>query len=80
MTHTGTVVSDRMQSTVVVSWPRVVKNKKFDRFMRRSSKVKAHVPGCMTVRTGDEVKICETRKQSKTVNFVVTDVLKKGGE
>jgi len=80
-TYEGVVSSNRMQSTVIVTWPRVEKSKKYDRFVRLSSKVKAHVPGCLTVQMGDKVEIRETRRQSRTVNFVVLKVLKenKGG-
>jgi len=76
-TYEGVVSSNRMQSTVIVTWPRIEKNKKYDRFVRRSSKVKAHVPHCLTVKMGDLVRIRETRRQSRTVNFVVIEVLKE---
>ncbi len=72
---TGTVVSDKMHKSVTVTWERRVKIPKYERYERRYSKIKAHVPDCLTVKTGDKVRIMETRPISKTINFVVIEVL-----
>lgn len=68
---TGTVVSTKMDKTVVVAWNRVVKIPKYERYMRESTKISAHVPPCIHVEEGDEVLIGETRPISKTKKFVV---------
>lgn len=44
---------------------------KYERYMIRRSKIKAHVPKCLDIKEGDEVIIGETRPLSKTINFVV---------
>lgn len=72
----GIVTSDKMQGTVSVTWGRQIKVAKYDRFMKRKSKVKAHNPICIRARVGDKVRIAECRPISKTVNFVVIEVLK----
>lgn len=71
----GIVVSDKMQGTVVVQRDYNVKLKKYERYKRATSRIPAHNPPCINAKTGDRVRIMETRKLSKTVNFVVTDKL-----
>lgn len=70
-TYEGTVVSDRMQRSVIVEWPRVIKSQKYGRFKRRTTRITAHNPPCINAKVGDRVKIQETRKLAKTINFVV---------
>lgn len=71
----GTVVSDRMRGTVVIEFPRVIKSRKYNRFFRRTTRMKARVPEGLSVKTGDRVQISETRRFAKTVNFIVTKKL-----
>ena len=76
-TFTGDVISDKMPKTVTVQWPRQIYLSKYERFEKRRSKVKAHVPACMKVKIGDRVRMAECRPISKTKNFVVIEVLNK---
>ncbi len=71
-----TVVSDRMDSTVVVLREFEKKIRKFERFEKRRSKIHAHNPSCLDAKIGDKVKIAECRPISKTKSFVVVEVLK----
>ncbi|MFH1403910.1 MAG: 30S ribosomal protein S17 [Candidatus Altiarchaeota archaeon] len=71
----GIVVSDKMNKTVVVERSYFVKVRKYDRFKRARSKIPAHNPECVKAKTGDRVRIMECRRLSKTVSFVVTEVL-----
>ncbi len=71
----GTVVSDKMENSVVVKRDRFVKVKKYDRFKRSTSKIPAHNPPCINAKVGDIVWIMECRKLSKTVSFVVIEIL-----
>ncbi len=68
---TGTVVSDKMMKTVTVKWSRHIKIPKYERYEKRSSKVKAHLPEHINAKKGDIVKIAECRPISKTKKFVV---------
>ena len=72
---TGVVISDKMNKTVTVQWDRTEFVPKFERYIKKRSKVKAHSPECLEVKTGDIVKISETRPISKTKNFVVIEKL-----
>jgi small subunit ribosomal protein S17 len=73
----GTAVSCKANKMSVISreYPRPVQ--KYKRYERSSSKVHAFVPACVDVQEGDEVKIAECRPISKTVSFVIVEVLTK---
>lgn len=72
-TIVGTVVSARMQGTVVVEKQHERQVQKFERIEKRTRRYPAHVPGNLDVKVGDEVMIAECRPLSKTVNFVVVE-------
>jgi small subunit ribosomal protein S17 len=74
----GVVTSAKAPKTVTVRRDLVHFVSKYERYKKSSSKLKAHVPESMTVKEGDVVRIGETRKISKTKNFIVLEVLKKG--
>jgi len=74
---TGTVISDRMQKTATIEWPRRKFNKKYERFEVRRTRVKAHNPESIGARTGDTVTIAETRPLSKTKTFVIIKIVKR---
>ena len=67
----GTVASTRMDKTVVVEREYDVFVPKYDRYMKRRSRVPAHCPPCLDIEEGDEVRIAETRPLSKTKSHVV---------
>lgn len=70
----GEVASTAMDKTVVVEREHDVRVPKYDRYMRRRSRVSAHHPPCITVREGDTVRVAECRPLSKTKHFVVIEV------
>jgi len=67
----GKVVSTAMQGTVVVERERLHYVPKYERYEKRTSRYKAHLPPCIEVKKGDEVIIMECRPLSKTKHFVV---------
>lgn len=71
----GVVVSHRMQRTVTVQREYLLFQKKYKRYEKRRSKIKAHNPPCINVIRGDRVRIAECRPLSKTVTFVVIEKL-----
>ncbi len=73
----GVVVSDKLRSTVIVEHGYTTFLKKYQRSLRKNSRVPAHNPPCMGAKTGDSVQISGTRRLSKTISFVVTKVNKK---
>ncbi len=76
----GEVVSTGMTKTIVIRRNYNFYIKKYQRYERRNTKQAAHVPDCMEVEIGDLVKIMECRSLSKTVAFVLIQIVKKANE
>jgi small subunit ribosomal protein S17 len=74
-TFVGTVISSKMQKTVTVEWERKNYLKKYERYEKRRSKIKAHNPESINAKEGDIVKIMECRPISKTKNFMVIGIV-----
>mgnify|MGYP000913946705 FL=1 len=66
----GTVVSDKMDKTIVVSVQRFVKHPKYQKFQKSSKRYKAH-DETNTYKVGDVVTIRECRPLSKDKTFEV---------
>ena len=66
----GTVVSAKMQNTVVVAVNRYVKHPKYKKYMKITKKYHAHNPG-NTAKEGEVVTIRSCRPLSKTKHFEV---------
>jgi small subunit ribosomal protein S17 len=69
----GTVVSTRMQGTVVVQREYLKYISKFERYEKRTSRYFAHAPPCIKLQAGDKVRIMECRPLAKNVSFVVIE-------
>jgi small subunit ribosomal protein S17 len=74
-TKVGTVVSNKMQKTVVVAVENLVKHGMYQKYIRRTSKFLAHAENPLNV--GDRVLIEETRPLSKRKRWNVKEVLEK---
>ena len=72
----GVVISDRMQKTVVVSLERTVMHSKYQKVLRRRTKVKAHDEGNQC-HVGDRVLIVECRPLSRDKRWRVSKVLER---
>jgi len=70
---TGTVVSAKMQNTVVVRREYMRYIPKYERYQKRTSKYLAHAPPCLQTKSGDKVSIMECRPLSKRVSYVVIE-------
>ncbi len=73
----GVVVSTKPSKTVTVERKLVKYLPKFERYKKTKSRIYAHNPACINAKEGDMVRVGETRKLSKTKNFVVMQVLTK---
>ena len=76
---TGTVVSDKMDKTVVVAVERQERHALYGKSMRKTSTFFAHNED-NTVKVGDTVTIAESRPLSRRKRWVVTKVLLKAQE
>jgi small subunit ribosomal protein S17 len=75
-TVVGTVVSDKMQKTVVVEIARLVRHQTYDKMVRRKTKVKAHDEQ-NACHVGDKVELMETRPLSKDKRWRVMEILQR---
>lgn len=66
----GTVVSNKMKDTIVVSVERYEKHPKYGKFIKKRKKFKAHDKG-NTRNVGEKVRIIETKPISKDKHFIV---------
>jgi small subunit ribosomal protein S17 len=71
-----TVVSDKMDNTVVVMREFEKRATKYERLEKRQSKIHAHNPPCIEAKEGDRVRIAECRPLSKTKSYVVVEVVR----
>jgi small subunit ribosomal protein S17 len=72
----GSVVSDKMDKTVVVRVDRLVRHPRYGKVLRRAKKYKAHDAGNVC-RVGDVVRIVEFRPLSREKRWAVEEVLKR---
>ena len=70
----GVVVSDKMNKTVVVSVSRFMKHPKYGKFFKVSKKYKAHDEK-NAAKTGDVVRIMETRPLSKDKRWIISEIV-----
>jgi small subunit ribosomal protein S17 len=75
-TRVGKVVSDKMEKTVVVSIERRVEHPVYGKMVRRTKKLKAHDEQ-NEAKTGDTVRIMETRPLSKDKRWRVVEIIER---
>jgi len=76
----GVVVSTKMRNTVTIERELSKMLHKYKRVAVEKSKVHVHVPEGIGLGLGDVIEAQQTRKLSKTKNWVITRVLSKAGE
>jgi len=72
----GTIVSNKMDKTVVVVSERLVKHPMYKKYVRRQHKFMAHDTGNECA-IGDRVLITESRPLSKTKRWRVSRIIQK---
>jgi len=77
-TRVGTVVSDKMDKTVVVQTSKKVMHPVYKKFVTRRVKYKAHDPN-NEFQSGDKVEIEETRPLSRQKRWRVTKLIERVG-
>lgn len=70
----GTVISERMDKTVVVAVERLVRHRRYKRVIRRTAKLMAHDQD-NTCQVGDRVRIAECRPLSARKRWRVVEKL-----
>jgi small subunit ribosomal protein S17 len=72
----GLVVSDKMQSTVVVAVVERVRHARYGKTVQRTTRLYAH-DQANDAKLGDRVRVMETRPLSKLKRWRVTDILER---
>ncbi len=75
-TRTGKVVSDKMDKTIVVAIETSVKHPLYKKIIKRTYKLKAHDEN-NECKTGDKVKVMETRPLSKDKRWRLVEIVEK---
>ena len=73
----GTVTSDKMEKTVVVTVQRTTRHPLYGKVIKVSKKYKAHNEDNVA-KVGDKVRIRECRPISKDKKFFVEEILQRG--
>ena len=72
----GTVVSDKMEKSVVVKVERRIPHPRYKRYFKRTSSVVAH-DADNSCREGDMVRVMAIRPMSKTKRWRVFEIVKR---
>ena len=75
-TRLGTVVSNKMQKSIMVAVERRVAHPIYKKYFNRTTKLMAHVEK-QEARIGDVVKIMETRPLSKRKRWRLIEIVEK---
>lgn len=75
-TMTGTVVSDKMDKTIVVAIEDRVKHPLYNKIVKRTYKLKAHDEN-NECSVGDKVRVMETRPLSKDKRWRLVEIIQK---
>ncbi|TAF52346.1 MAG: 30S ribosomal protein S17 [Oscillatoriales cyanobacterium] len=75
----GTVVSNKMDKTVVVAIENRVPHPKYGKTIIQTKRYKAHDEE-NACNEGDRVRICETRPLSKTKRWVVVETIERASQ
>jgi small subunit ribosomal protein S17 len=75
-TQIGKVVSDKMDKTVVVAVETLVRHPLYGKTVKRTKKFKAHDEQ-NSCRSGDKVRLMETRPLSKDKRWRVVEILER---
>lgn len=75
-TRVGTVISDKMDKTIVVAIEDSVQHKLYKKIVKRTYKLKAHDEN-NECGVGDTVKVMECRPLSKDKRWRLVEIIKK---
>ncbi|MCX7857382.1 MAG: 30S ribosomal protein S17 [Deltaproteobacteria bacterium] len=75
----GTVISNKMQKTVVVEVEKLLKHPKYKKYLKRKKRYKAHDEK-NECQIGDKVLIVESRPISKEKRWIVKQIIERKSE
>lgn len=71
---TGLVKSSKAHRTATIEWTYRRYLPKYERYLEKITRVKAHNPDCINAKEGSTVVVQECRPISKTKHFIITSV------
>ncbi|MFA6127367.1 MAG: 30S ribosomal protein S17 [Bacteroidales bacterium] len=74
--RTGSVISNKMEKTIIVAVKRKVKHPIYGKFVNKTTKFVAHDEE-NTCKEGDLVRIMETRPLSKRKNWRLVEIIER---
>ena len=72
------IVTRQFPGRVTIELERTVYIPKYERFLKKKTRLHARLPKELSVEIGDSVKIQECRPLSKTIHFVVIEKVQRG--
>jgi small subunit ribosomal protein S17 len=69
----GLIVAKDMHKSATLETERMQKVRKYERYMKKKTRIRVHNPPCINAQVGGEVRIMECRPISKTKNFVIIE-------
>ena len=75
----GTVVSDKMQKTIVVQVERQVRHSLYKKYVEKTRRYKAHDEK-NEAKIGDRVSLVESRPMSREKRWVLQAIIRKAGQ
>ncbi|MEA3514312.1 MAG: 30S ribosomal protein S17 [Nanoarchaeota archaeon] len=71
----GIIVSKDVHTSATIESDRTIFIKKYERYLKKRSRIRVHNPPCINAQIGDEVKAMECHPLSKTKHFVIVEKL-----
>lgn len=75
----GTVVSDKMQKTIVVSVESRIRHRRYQKYLTKSTRYKAHDER-NEAKVGDLVRLVESRPLSREKRWVLQSIIRRAGQ
>ena len=72
----GKVVSAKAKKTAIIEIDYTRYINKYERYLRKRSRIPSYNPDCIAAKEGNIVNIAETRRLSKTKTFAVIGIVK----
>lgn len=70
-------VMKKFPNRVAIEFERTVYIPKYERYMRKKTRLHARLPQNIRVEIGDLIRVRECRPLSKIIHFIVVDIIKK---
>lgn len=74
------IVIRKFPGRITIELERTVYLPKYERFMKKKTRIHARLPKEMDVNEGDLIRVKECRPLSKTIHFIVIEIVEKAEE